>query len=196
MKKPILQNHDNCLFPIRQHHTMKIKVFALFAALFMSAGIASAATNDLAGLLQKGLFEEEANHNLAAAIRDYQAAIDGFDQDRQLAATAVFRLGECLRKEGKTNEANVQYARILRDFADQTNLAGLSRDYLGPKAPPAAAVGSRRGRRSAQDPGNDPQQPRPDQCAWVRRRYHRHPAASLGSERKHRRRRIAAGQWR
>jgi ankyrin repeat protein len=131
MKKTILQKHDNCLFPIWQHHTMKTKVFATFAALFMSSGVAFAATNDLAGLLQKGLFEEEANHNLAAAMRDYQAAIDGFDQDRQLAATAVFRLGECLRKQGKTNEAGIQYARVLREFPDQTNLVKLSSDYLG-----------------------------------------------------------------
>ena len=89
---------------------MKIKMTAIFAALFMSAGFVFAATNDLTALLQKGLLEEEANHNYEAAMRHYRAAIDGFDQDRQLAATAVFRLGECLRKVGKTNEAGIQYA--------------------------------------------------------------------------------------
>jgi len=119
---------------------MKSKMTLLFAALFLSAGFVFAATNDLTSLLQKGLLEEEANHNFQAAMRHYQAAIDGFDQDRQLAATAVFRLGECFRKLGRTNEADVQYERILRDFADQTNLAGLSREYLAGKAPPAAAV--------------------------------------------------------
>ena len=120
---------------------MKIKIIALFAALFLSAGFVFAATNDLSTLLQKGLLEEEANHNFQAAMRHYQAAVDGFDQDRQLAATAVFRLGECFRKLGRTNEADAQYERILRDFADQTNLAGLSREYLAAKAPPASAVG-------------------------------------------------------
>ena len=121
---------------------MKIKMTAIVAALFMSAGFVFAATNDITGLLQKGLFEEEANHNLEAAMRQYQAAIDGFDTDRQLAATAVFRLGECLRKAGKTNEADVQYERILRDFADQTTLAGLSREYLAGKTPPVIAAGA------------------------------------------------------
>ncbi len=119
---------------------MKIKMTVIFAALFLSGGFASAATNDITPLLQKGLFEEEANHNLEAAMRQYQAAIDGFDQDRQLAATAVFRLGECYRKLGKTNEAVVQYERILRDFADQTALAGLSRQYLAGKTPAATEV--------------------------------------------------------
>ncbi len=120
---------------------MKIKMTALFTALFLSGGFAVAATNDITALLQKGLFEEEANHNFEAAMRQYQAAIDGFDTDRQLAATAVFRLGECYRKLGKTNEAVVQYERVLRDFADQTTLAGLSREYLAGKTPAAAEVG-------------------------------------------------------
>jgi len=119
---------------------MKINMTAIFAALLISGGIASAATNDITALLQKGLFEEEANHNLEAAMRQYQAAIDGFDQDRQLAATAVFRLGECYRKLGKTNEADVQYQRVLREFADQTTLAGLSREYLAGKTPAATEV--------------------------------------------------------
>jgi DNA-binding beta-propeller fold protein YncE len=110
---------------------MKSKMTALFAALFMSAGFVFAATNDLAALLQKGLLEEEANHNLEAAAHNYQAAVDGFDQDRQLAATAVFRLGECLRRLGKTNEAGIQYERVVREFPDQTNLVKLCSDYLG-----------------------------------------------------------------
>src|SRR5439155_19782212 len=46
------------------------------------------------------------------------------------AASAVFRLGECYRKLGKTNEASAQYERILRKFADQGELAALSRQHL------------------------------------------------------------------
>jgi hypothetical protein len=48
-------------------------------------------------LLQKGLFEEEANHDLAAAMQAYQSVIERMDKDRKLAATAIFRLGECYR---------------------------------------------------------------------------------------------------
>jgi tetratricopeptide (TPR) repeat protein len=136
----ILQIRDNTAFHKWQYRTMKINMTAIFAALLISGGIASAATNDITALLQKGLFEEEANHNLEAAMRQYQAAVDGFDQDRQLAATAVFRLGECYRKLGKTNEADVQYQRVLREFADQTTLAGLSREYLAGKTPSATEV--------------------------------------------------------
>src|SRR5712692_2868932 len=99
-------------------------------------------------LLQKGLFEEEANHNLDAAIKAYQSVITQQDDQRKLAATAVFRLGECYRKLGRTNEATAQYERILRDFADQPSLAALSRQYLGETAPSQPA--SMRGVNGAQ----------------------------------------------
>ena len=105
------------------------------------ATLAGAATNDLAGLLQKGLFEEEANHDLNAAARDYQAVVSQFDAERKLAATAVFRLGECYRKQGNTNAANAQYNRIIQEFADQPTLADLSRKQLtvlGQATQPAA----------------------------------------------------------
>ncbi|HEV2393161.1 MAG TPA: ankyrin repeat domain-containing protein [Verrucomicrobiae bacterium] len=109
--------------------------------LLAGATLAGAATNDLAGLLQKGLFEEEANHDLNAAARDYQAVVSQFDAERKLAATAVFRLGECYRKQGNTNAANAQYNRIIQEFADQPTLADLSRKQLavlGQAAQPAA----------------------------------------------------------
>jgi ankyrin repeat protein len=91
---------------------------------------AFAATNDLASALQKGLFEEEANRNFPAAIEAYQGVINHFDEDRKLAATALFRLGEIYRKQGKTNEANAQYERVVREFSDQPTLATLSQSYL------------------------------------------------------------------
>ena len=89
-----------------------------------------AATNDLSAALRQGLFEEEANHNLDAAISNYQALAMQFDQDRQIAATAIFRLGECYRKLGRTNEAVFQYQRIVREFSDQQTLATLSQQNL------------------------------------------------------------------
>ena len=92
--------------------------------------IAHAATNDLTTLLQRGLFEEEANRNLDAAISNYQSLANDFDKDRQLAATAIFRLGECYRKLGRTNEAVAQYQRIVREFSDQQTLATLSQQNL------------------------------------------------------------------
>ena len=107
---------------------MKPKLGILIGLL--AWGAARAQTNDLTALLQQGLFEEQASRNLNAAITDYQALAAKFDQDRQLAATAVFRLGECYRAQGRTNEAAAQYQRILHDFSDQPTLATLSQQNL------------------------------------------------------------------
>ncbi len=107
------------------------KRFCLIATLLaFTAMTTHAVTNDLSGLLQKGLFEEEANRNIDAAISNYQSLANAFDKDRQLAATAIFRLGECYRKLGQTNEAAMQYQRIVRDFSDQQTLVTLSRQNL------------------------------------------------------------------
>lgn len=105
-------------------------IVLLAAGLLAFAPAGRAATNNLTSLLQQGLFEEEANRNLDAAISNYQALATQFDKDRQIAATAVFRLGECYRKLGKTNEAMAQYQRILNEFPDQQTLATLSQQNL------------------------------------------------------------------
>jgi cytohesin len=103
----------------------------LVGSVFLAgAMMLRAQTNDLSASLRQGLFEEEANRNLDAAISNYQALATQFDRDRQVAAMAIFRLGECYRKLGQTNEAVVQYQRILREFSDQKTLATLSQQNL------------------------------------------------------------------
>ncbi|MHB8520487.1 MAG: ankyrin repeat domain-containing protein [Limisphaerales bacterium] len=118
---------------------MKTKALLLLVALLAVFVGTARAADTVAVTLQKGLFEEEANHNLDAAIQAYQSVITRFDDERKLAATAVFRLGECYRKLGQTNEANAQYQRVVREFPDQAQLVKLSREYLGLEAPPTAA---------------------------------------------------------
>ena len=106
---------------------MKTKL-SLLVAVLVSFNAQSA--DDLTAVLQQGLFNEEADHDLAAAIKAYQFVVTGADAQRKLAATAVFRLGECYRKLGQTNEAIAQYQRIVDQFTEQTNLVTLSRQNL------------------------------------------------------------------
>jgi ankyrin repeat protein len=124
---------------------MKIRT-CLVVTISVFATLAHAVTNDLTGLLQKGLFEEEANRNLDAAISNYQNLANAFDKDRQTAATAIFRLGECYRKLGRTNEAAAQYQRIVREFGDQQTLVTLSQQNLAglgaPTSLPAVTGGA------------------------------------------------------
>lgn len=109
------------------------KLLFLTLNLILAFGSNSPAA-DLKADLQKGLFEEEGNRNFEAAIERYQAVIAAFDQERAVAATALFRMAESFRKLGKTNEAAQAYQRVLRDFSDQQSIASLSRQALGPAA--------------------------------------------------------------
>src|SRR6266850_4817966 len=111
----------------------------LSTAVLLAILSANAATNDLTGIMQKALFEEEGNHNLPAAIEAYQNIISRFDEARATTATAIFRLGECYRKQGKTNEAVAQYQRVIREFRDQSTLATLSEQNLGSLGAPASS---------------------------------------------------------
>jgi len=110
--------------------TWMILATALFTVLLIASSPLASADDGLSEALQKGLLEEEANHNLDAAIQAYQSAVNQFGEQRKIAATAVFRLGECYRKLGKTNEAAAHYERLRRDFPDQQQLVQLGQKYL------------------------------------------------------------------
>src|SRR6185295_6429435 len=104
---------------------MKIRNL-IFGLAVMTATMSMWAAESPSESLQKGLFEEEANHNLEAAIKAYQSVIQQTDEQRKLGATAIFRLGECYRKLGRTNDAVTQYRRLLREFPDQEKLVQAS----------------------------------------------------------------------
>jgi len=124
----------------------------LHSTFFLLPLVAAAATNDLSSALQQGLFEEEANRNLPAAVEAYETVAKQFDQNRALAATAIFRLGEVNRKLGKTNEAAVFYQRILSEFSDQETLAKLSQQNL-------AGMGFARTKQDDASQGSERSQP-------------------------------------
>lgn len=109
---------------------LKVMKRALFLLLVVVAASPARAADDAAKHLQAGLFEEEANQNLPAAIEAYQAVVRQWEERRKLGATAVFRLGECYRKLGRTNDAVQQYQRILLEFSDQSALRVLSEQNL------------------------------------------------------------------
>src|SRR5438477_13181534 len=107
---------------------MKSVFIRVYPWLFFAGQLMAA--DPISDALQKGLFEEEANHNFDAAIKAYQSVIDQTAEQRKLAATAVFRLGECYRKLNKTNDAVGQYQRVLREYPDANPLATLSQQNL------------------------------------------------------------------
>jgi ankyrin repeat protein len=110
---------------------MKTTATTLLTVLLVGFGQPVLATTDeLSTLLQRGLFEEEGNRDIPAAIAAYESLIEAFERDRRLAATAVFRLGECYRKLGQTNEAVAFYRKVLREFPEEPMLTKLSAENL------------------------------------------------------------------
>jgi ankyrin repeat protein len=102
-----------------------MKTALALVLMWCSVGIAA---DGLTERLQRGLFEEEANRNPEAAIKEYQTVVAQSDEHRKVVATALFRLGECYRKLGRTNDAAAMYRRILRDFSDQEQLTTAIRE--------------------------------------------------------------------
>ncbi len=77
-----------------------------------------------------GLLAEERELDYAKAAEHYRSVIQEFDAQRSKAAHAIFRLGECLLRMDRLEEAKVQYDRILRDFSDINELVEQSQVKL------------------------------------------------------------------
>jgi hypothetical protein len=103
---------------------------ALTIAMIVCAAAWAGAQERMADQLKKGIVQEEANQNAEKAIQAYQAIVAQYDEDRKVAATALYRLAECYRKTGLRTEAQAAYQRVVREFADQSALADSSRRQL------------------------------------------------------------------
>jgi hypothetical protein len=115
-----------------------MKLISLLTLLLLSP---LAAQDRLAETLRQGVAAEETGRNPDDALSIYQSVLAQYDAERKTAATALFRLAETYRKQGKKEQAQAAYARVVQEFADQTKLAALSRAQV-PKAksePPAPA---------------------------------------------------------
>lgn len=116
---------------------MKIIVLLLLA---VAAESVARAADPLSEALQRGLLAEEAQRDLAAASAAYREAIRLGDAQRALVATALFRLAETERLQGRTNEAFTLYRRLVREHADATNLVTLAQRQLPSGGLPTSAA--------------------------------------------------------
>jgi len=106
-----------------------MKTTLALAILMLPASLAGA-QDKMAEQLRKGIVEEEANQNLDKAIQLYQPILAQFDEERKTAATTLFHLAGCYRKQGKTDQAIAAYKRVVQEFPDQNKLADASRTHL------------------------------------------------------------------
>lgn len=123
-----------------------MKTIPYIILLLATACIVSAQepATDLKQLLREALFEEEATRDLAKATAGYEKLLQAYADQRQFAATALFRLAEVRRKQERKTEAVMLYQRLLVEFPENDPLARLSRENLvalGADVPDAGAAG-------------------------------------------------------
>ncbi len=105
----------------------RIILTVLMAGLLVPALSHGQAVSDT---FREGLFQEEANQDLSAAIKAYQEVLRQFDKKPHIAASALFRLGECYRKQGETEKAGEFYREVITEFAGQETLVRLAKQNL------------------------------------------------------------------
>jgi len=93
-------------------------VLLLTVAVFACAAGGKASST----LLQEGLYAEEVDGDLDAAIKLYQQIIDQHAAQRSHAAQAMYRLGMCHLKKQDEARAREVFARVVADYGDQTRV--------------------------------------------------------------------------
>jgi ankyrin repeat protein len=88
------------------------------------------AADPLSEAFQRGLLAEETRADFQAASAAYGEVIRLADAQRDLIATALFRLSETQRRLSRTNDAIAGYRRLIREFGTQTNLVVLATERL------------------------------------------------------------------
>lgn len=88
------------------------------------------AADPLSEAFQRGLLAEETRADFQAASAAYGDVIRLADAQRDLIATALFRLSETQRRLSRTNDAIAGYRRLIREFSTQTNLVTLATERL------------------------------------------------------------------
>jgi hypothetical protein len=99
-------------------HLRRIGLVLVFALTISSAFSAQ----DPSELLEKAMYAEETLGNLNEAIGLYRQVADSAETNRATAATALYRLGMCYRKSGRTADALAAFAKLAKMYPEQKDL--------------------------------------------------------------------------
>ena len=97
--------------------SIKIILF-LAVVLIASAALAKSASV----LLQEGLYAEEVDGDLDAAIGIYAQVIKDSSAQRSHVAQAMYRQGMCYLKKQQEQQAKMVFDELLADYSDQTKI--------------------------------------------------------------------------
>ena len=121
---------------------------ALIAALLLAVALAAGAAAQkkpatAEELLGTALHQEEVEGNLERAIATYKKVVAEAGATRAVAGRALLRMGQCYEKLGNA-EARKAYERVVREYADQSEIAAQARVRLAALGQQPPAVTARR----------------------------------------------------
>jgi len=102
----------------------------LAAAIGAVAIAAQPAGVDAEQRLEAAGFQEIVRGDLKGAIARYRGLLAAAGTPRGVAARALLRMGESQERLGQPEEARGAYARVLREYRDQTEVVALARAHL------------------------------------------------------------------
>lgn len=112
-----------------------MRITKSLAVLLVCGGLALAQVPDpVREAVERGLAAEESGKDIAGATKAYTDAVATADGRRATHATALFRLAEVQRRQGRTNEATELYRRLLVEFPEQTEMVAVARRHAGVEA--------------------------------------------------------------
>jgi Tol biopolymer transport system component len=117
---------------------MRTRRFFLTGFLLLALAVPAALARDGYELFQQALRKERAEGDCQQAIPLYERVVREAKQNRSLAAQALVRAGECHEKLGQ-DAARAHYQRVVTEFADQKEQAGIARSRLAGLTPAAPA---------------------------------------------------------
>ncbi len=100
--------------------TLKRITFIFLLAVGLLGTVALAKSSGV--LLQEGLYAEEVDGNLDAAIKVYQQIITDPAANRSHVAQALYRQGMCYMKRRDEQQAKAVFQKLVQQYGDQTSL--------------------------------------------------------------------------
>jgi tetratricopeptide (TPR) repeat protein len=104
--------------------------FTLLFVFFIGAGSVAMAAESVSELLEKGIYTEETVGDLPKAIEIYQKVVAEAQTTEALAAEAQYRLGQCLLKQNKNEEAVKAFQKLVETYPEQKQWVDKAREHI------------------------------------------------------------------
>lgn len=117
-----------------------------FWGLLLIALVVPALGATISTQIREGVYKEEVEGDLDAAIKIYEGIISKHAKNQRYAAQATYRLGLCFLKKGQKDKAAEQFERILKDYSSQKSTSEKAKSQLKKLKPAETAASSKAGK--------------------------------------------------